>query len=392
MLTDHRPHGDGLVAFGFIRELAARGHELHVAAGIVDVQGALPPNVHLYALRQEDGHGWAERLRFMWRVRRLYRRLTRSAAFDLVHQLTPVDVGVSLALADCSAPLVLGPYVPDWPPSGEGADAVVGPAALRRQARDPDGAAVARDHGLAVHAGRRVEAGAPAGAAAACPRASAGRGRPAPGSRPIAQRGGAGRALPGQPRGSQGHPRAPRRLRAAGHAAARRPPPDRRPGRRARRGASPHPRLVEPRPGGAARPRRARPGDGDHAELRRVLPAFVWGPVSAGGGRGDGMRPARRGHRRRWPAVPRPRRGRRQGAPGRCKLRLQPPCGEVLADPGLARAMGAHNRRVVEERYAWSRVVDGLEDLYGEAIREPRGSLTRRRRAGGSRWRAPARR
>ena len=46
----------------------------------------------------------------------------------------------------------------------------------------------------------------------------------------------------------------------------------------------------------------------------------------------------------------------------------------MLADPGLARAMGEHNRKVVEERYAWSRVVDGLEDLYDEAIREPRGS------------------
>ena len=40
LLTDHRPHGDGLVAYGFIRGLAERGHELHVAAEEVDLTGA----------------------------------------------------------------------------------------------------------------------------------------------------------------------------------------------------------------------------------------------------------------------------------------------------------------------------------------------------------------
>ena len=39
----------------------------------------------------------------------------------------------------------------------------------------------------------------------------------------------------------------------------------------------------------------------------------------------------------------------------------------ILADPALARSMGEHNRRLVEERYAWPRVVDGLEGIYLEA-------------------------
>ena len=41
--------------------------------------------------------------------------------------------------------------------------------------------------------------------------------------------------------------------------------------------------------------------------------------------------------------------------------------GRILGDPALARSMGEHNRRLVEERYAWPRVVDRLEDLYGTA-------------------------
>ena len=42
---------------------------------------------------------------------------------------------------------------------------------------------------------------------------------------------------------------------------------------------------------------------------------------------------------------------------------------ELLADPALRAAMGEHNRRLVEERYAWSRVGDRLEGVYGEATR-----------------------
>jgi hypothetical protein len=34
--------------------------------------------------------------------------------------------------------------------------------------------------------------------------------------------------------------------------------------------------------------------------------------------------------------------------------------------------MGAHNRRLVEERYAWPRVVDRLEAVYREAIDQVR--------------------
>jgi len=115
MLTDHLPHGDGLVALGFIEQIARRGHELHVATGGLDLRSELPQNVHLHRLGKPTS-----RMRYMRQVRRLYRQL---GEFDLVHQLNPVDVGVSLAVTGARASLVLGPYVPDWAPSGAGADA-----------------------------------------------------------------------------------------------------------------------------------------------------------------------------------------------------------------------------------------------------------------------------
>jgi hypothetical protein len=42
LLTDHRPHGDGLVAYGFIRHLSERGHNLYIAAQEVDLRDPLP--------------------------------------------------------------------------------------------------------------------------------------------------------------------------------------------------------------------------------------------------------------------------------------------------------------------------------------------------------------
>jgi glycosyltransferase involved in cell wall biosynthesis len=114
LLTDNRPHGDGLIAWGFIRGLAERGHELHVAVQDVDLRGAVPSNVHLYPLDRPAARGAARRLAYMRRLRDLHRRLDRTVGFDLVHQLNPVDVGMTLLLSDLDVPLILGPYWPDF--------------------------------------------------------------------------------------------------------------------------------------------------------------------------------------------------------------------------------------------------------------------------------------
>jgi glycosyltransferase involved in cell wall biosynthesis len=45
--------------------------------------------------------------------------------------------------------------------------------------------------------------------------------------------------------------------------------------------------------------------------------------------------------------------------------------GELLDDPDLRSRMGAHNRRVVEERFSWSRVGDRLEEAYAEVLDGP---------------------
>lgn len=115
LLTDHLPHGDGLVAHGFIERLAGRGHQLYVAAERAELAKPFPPNVRLFVFASRSKRAAGRRAEYMLNVRRLYRRLSGQVPFDLIHQLNPVFTGMSLALWGAKVPIVLGPYVADWP-------------------------------------------------------------------------------------------------------------------------------------------------------------------------------------------------------------------------------------------------------------------------------------
>lgn len=116
LLTDHRPHGDGLAAHSFIAGLAGRGHRLHVAVEDVDLERELGSRVTLHPVRSRRRPPAARRLGFALGVRALFARLQREVGFDVAHQLNPVDAGLSLFLPRSRVPLLLGPYVPLWPP------------------------------------------------------------------------------------------------------------------------------------------------------------------------------------------------------------------------------------------------------------------------------------
>jgi glycosyltransferase involved in cell wall biosynthesis len=365
MLTDHRPHGDGLVGYGFIRELGNRGHELEVAAGKVDLAGVLPGNVRVHRLGQ-DG---PSRLTFMWRLRRLYERLERERPFDAVHQLTPVDVGVSLAFPG-DAPLVLGPYVPDWPPSGPGADGEVGALARRvkrslRRAQQARAAAVLLSTSAA--AGKLELSGAerervhelPLGVDAEFWRPGA--------ARPerldvlflagLEVRKGVHVLLDAWERLSPRLPAA--RLLLAGDGSEREAVEE----RLRRSSALQSVELVGRLDREAARAAMQAcavfclPSYGDPAPLAAVEAMACGRPVVATDASGLGRLV--------------PDAGGIKVPPGDAE-RLAGALAEVLDDRERGEAMGAGNRRLVEERYSWPRVVDRLEELYvGAASRRP---------------------
>lgn len=119
LLTDHQPHGDGLTAFSFISRLAARGHTLYVAAPAMQIAGALPENIKLYPIKTFFRHTIPHRLEYMLKSRLLLRRLRRAARIDVIHQLNPVNKGLSLAMLGAGLPVVLGVIVPSWPDDAE---------------------------------------------------------------------------------------------------------------------------------------------------------------------------------------------------------------------------------------------------------------------------------
>jgi glycosyltransferase involved in cell wall biosynthesis len=113
-LTDHAFSGDGLVAWGFISELARRGHEIHVATDRLDVLAPSPPNLTLVEFSRIHRNSALHYLWYMRQVRKYYDRLAATSGVDVVHQMNPVVRGLSLALLGRDVPIVLGTYVGDW--------------------------------------------------------------------------------------------------------------------------------------------------------------------------------------------------------------------------------------------------------------------------------------
>jgi glycosyltransferase involved in cell wall biosynthesis len=103
-----------LAADAFIRGLAARGHLLHVAVGEYKLANPYPSNVVLHRISSPK---WPiiDRLTFAYKVRSKFNELKHHIKFDVIHQLNPVVTGLSLGLGCLRCPIIMGPYVPDWP-------------------------------------------------------------------------------------------------------------------------------------------------------------------------------------------------------------------------------------------------------------------------------------
>ncbi len=114
MLTDYLPSGDGLVAYGFIEQLARRGHTVHVVSPRIELKGPVPNGVRFFPLAPRTTIPGLATVDYMLRMRALYNRLSREVHYDVIHQLNPVNTGISLALADAQPPIVLGNLIPNW--------------------------------------------------------------------------------------------------------------------------------------------------------------------------------------------------------------------------------------------------------------------------------------
>lgn len=359
MLTDSRPHGDGLAAHGLICALARRGHRLHVAVpGTMDVRRPLPEGVVLHRLlRPEVRWGPAPAAAFMLRLRALAVRL--AGRVDVIHQLNPVNTGVSLVLPSGGPPLVLGPFVGEWPAQDGGPRAVLKravkrPVLLAQERRadmllfsSPAAASKLADPSAAADRTRVLSYGIDLERFRATPPPDAptilflGRLEPIKGVFTL---------LDAYERVAAEHPAARLRLAGAGAAEV---------AVRARVARLPGTELVGPvarddvPAAMAAAAVYCIPSFGEPFGLGALEAMACGRPVvgTAAGGLAHLV----------------PAEGGRLVALGDAAA-LAAALGELLADPGLRERMGRHNRRVAEERYGWDRIAAQLEQHYDELI------------------------
>jgi glycosyltransferase involved in cell wall biosynthesis len=110
-----------LIAWAFIRQIAARVSMVHVAVPLSDIQGQAPPNVCFYPLKT-----WSRpspstqsplfRLEYAWRIRQLFDQLRAQTRIDIIHQLNPGVLGLNMRLYGLGTPLVMGPLTSAWRP------------------------------------------------------------------------------------------------------------------------------------------------------------------------------------------------------------------------------------------------------------------------------------
>jgi len=113
LLTDHRPHGEGLIAWDVFSGLADRGHELVVCAREVAL-GSRPP---FETIETGPASRWesVEPLAYARRIDRIYGSRSREGRFDLVHWLFPQGPEEVLFAPGDRVPYVLGPHSLTWP-------------------------------------------------------------------------------------------------------------------------------------------------------------------------------------------------------------------------------------------------------------------------------------
>jgi L-malate glycosyltransferase len=114
-LTNHRPYGDGLMAWEFMSRLAARGHTVHVAAPLADISGRLPANLMIKEYRPTARFDILRTFRMMLKIKSIFVSVGGADKIDLIHQLNPVCDGLSVFVRNAGVPLVLGLFVPAWP-------------------------------------------------------------------------------------------------------------------------------------------------------------------------------------------------------------------------------------------------------------------------------------
>jgi glycosyltransferase involved in cell wall biosynthesis len=108
LLTDHLPHGEGLICWNLLSRLAARGHDVVAVTRRSEIRAPVPFEVR--TVTPVAGLGATG---YAIAAAREFHRLGGRERFDLAHWLRPG--GNAIAWMPRTVPGVIGPIVPSWP-------------------------------------------------------------------------------------------------------------------------------------------------------------------------------------------------------------------------------------------------------------------------------------
>ena len=113
-LTDHAPHGEGLICFSLLDGLARRGHRIFAYANHVAIQNPPVGLTVKTATHRVPANSLAP-YEHSWRAERWMRRLARTEAIDLVWRMNPTGTTCPYPPPTLGRPLVVGPLYYPWP-------------------------------------------------------------------------------------------------------------------------------------------------------------------------------------------------------------------------------------------------------------------------------------
>ncbi len=113
-LTDHEPHGDGLICFSLLNGLAERGHQVYAYANTAPIREC-SQNLHIKTGRHTVPANSLAPWEYSWRAQQWMKDLARDVEFDLVWRMHPYGEGCPYPPQTGGKPLVIGPLFSEWP-------------------------------------------------------------------------------------------------------------------------------------------------------------------------------------------------------------------------------------------------------------------------------------
>lgn len=113
VITDHRGHGEGLIAWRVLSGLAHRGHELVVCAREIDLH-AEPP-FRIVEIGRTSSFESVEPLAYARAAGRALASAGGPRRFDVAHWMFPQAAAEAVWAPPAELPLVVGPRFPEWP-------------------------------------------------------------------------------------------------------------------------------------------------------------------------------------------------------------------------------------------------------------------------------------